>query len=261
MTSDERRLLERLAPWIARAGGFSGWSFSSLGVRPLDSGPPWDYDALARKQLARARRVLDMDTGGGERLSSLAKGSQGRVVATEAWAPNVAVAARRLTPLGVSVVRANGERLPFDADAFDLVLNRHGALDPSEVARVLQPGGAFLTQQIGPNHLRELDRHLPRGPVTRRDRRPAYASQLEAAGLRVAAFEHDHRVAYPSLGELVFVLLVTPWTVPGFDPVTHAQELLRFEADHLTDEGVVVTESHFLLVAEDLRPGVVPGDP
>ena len=48
-----------------------------------------------------------MGTGGGERLSRLPC-RPALTVATEAWAPNVAVAARRLAALGIPVVHDEG---------------------------------------------------------------------------------------------------------------------------------------------------------
>jgi hypothetical protein len=80
-------------------------------------------------------------------------------VATEAWPPNVPIAAARLRPLGIPLVQDecapdnigqdNTERgrLPFRDGAFALVANRHEAFLAAEVNRVLSPGGVFITQQ------------------------------------------------------------------------------------------------------------------
>ena len=55
------------------------------------------------------------------------------------------------TGIRFPIVQANGERLPFRDEAFDLVFCDHGVMgfaDPSrtvpEVARVLRPGGRFV---------------------------------------------------------------------------------------------------------------------
>ena len=39
--------------------------------------------------------------------------------------------------------------LPFEDSSFSLVVSRHESYVASEVARVLRPGGLFLTQQLG----------------------------------------------------------------------------------------------------------------
>ena len=95
----------------ALAAPFSGWDFSWLGRRSSTEPLPWSY----RREVARyagsagsAAAMLDMGTGGGEvlsRLWPLLAPRPTRTVATEAWPPNVPVAAARLRPLGIPVVQ------------------------------------------------------------------------------------------------------------------------------------------------------------
>ena len=70
--------------------------------------------------------MLDIDTGGGEFLRSIAP-LPSRSAALESYPPNVAVARNNLAPLGVAVREvAVGAAWPFDGQSFDLILNRHG---------------------------------------------------------------------------------------------------------------------------------------
>lgn len=255
MTNSERRTeaLAQLRPYVERAAAFSGWDFSALGVRHDEPAQPWDYDALVRIYAQGARRVLDMGTGGGERLARLRPDLPEQVVATEEWHVNVPVAHARLAPLGVDLVWCRSLQLPFRDGVFDLILNRHDEFEPAEVARVLRPGGWLLTQQIGDNHWRELRSYFPRM------RRPEgyhdpYEPALAAAGLLIASqATHDHHVAYPSLGEMVFMLCVTPWTIPEFEIDRDLDALLALEDDQLSDRGLIMTESYSLLIAR--KPG------
>ncbi len=85
---------------------FSGWDFSWLAARSSAGPLPWSY----RREVARraaAGALLDMGTSGGERLSRLSPRPR-LTVATEAWPPNVPVAATRLRPLGIPVVQDEG---------------------------------------------------------------------------------------------------------------------------------------------------------
>jgi len=111
-----------------------GWDFSFLRGRTEEQPIPWSYQDIARSLVAQARRVLDVDTGGGEMFSSL-RPTQGSV-AVEPYHSNVAVAARRLDPLGVRVVERTDETLPVGDGLFDLVLNRRGYLHATETHRV-----------------------------------------------------------------------------------------------------------------------------
>lgn len=268
LTEEERReAMERLRPWMERARTFSGWfglsSYPDFDVRPLELGPPWNYESLVREQARGASAVLDLGTGGGEFIANVRDSLPERVVATEEWHVNAPIAYRRLAPLGVGVVRCRSLRLPFADAAFDLVIDRHEELDPAEVARVLRPGGRAVTQQVGRDNWRELRQCFPAAtPGNRADSRVTdfgdirgeYARGFEAAGLTVTAdLQHDYKVAYGSLGEMVFMLLVTPWTIPDFDVERDLDALLTLEAKHSTGDGLVMTWSRFLLVAE--KPG------
>jgi SAM-dependent methyltransferase len=241
--------LRHLQPYIQRAKGFSGWSLHDVDVRPLEPGPPWDYEAIARDQVSRARAVLDQGTGGGEVLSRVIDGLSARVVATEPWVVNAPVARRRLAPLGVRVVRCSSLHLPFGDAGFDLVLDRHEELDPAEVARVLRPGGWVVTQQVGHDDWAELWRFFPDRHEFG-DHFRAYSDGFRAAGMAVAATKHYRKVAFRTLGAVVFMLLLTPWWVPGFDPQREIDALLALEDALRSDEGIVLTESRYLITAE-----------
>jgi SAM-dependent methyltransferase len=185
----------------AAAGtSLSGWDFGVFGDRFVERSPSWDYPELAAAHLADARRAIDLGTGGGELLSSLDTLPR-QLVATEGYPPNVPVAHRRLAPLGIPVVQVSADddgRLPFRAGSVDLIINRHESYSAAEVCRVLEPGGTFLTQQVGGRDLVELNEALG-APVH------SYAgwdlatavTELDAAGMEIV----DRREEFPR-GEL-----------------------------------------------------------
>lgn len=78
---------------------FRGWDFSWLSDRISVEPPPWSFDDVVAGLIVHAGDMLDMGTGGGEWLISLPRRPP-RTVATEAWKPNVPIAADRLLPLG-----------------------------------------------------------------------------------------------------------------------------------------------------------------
>jgi SAM-dependent methyltransferase len=246
-SASREETIAHLRPWIAKARRFSGWDFSDIRTRMLDPGPPWDYVKVVRDVGVASAAVLDMGTGGGELLALLRRSLPSTVVATEEWSVNVPVAARRLVPLRVEVVRAKSRHLPFARASFDLVINRHEELEPREVDRILRPGGLFVTQQVGHHDWKELPQYFHRMSAIE-DLRSEYANAFRDLGYDVEEDERDYRVAYPSLGEFVFMLTVTPWTIPDFDVERDLDALRAFEADHATRDGVVVTECRFLLL-------------
>jgi SAM-dependent methyltransferase len=254
MTTDERRsrTLESLQPWIERARSFSGWSFEGIDRRQLDPPAPWDYERIAREHAAQAGALLDLGTGGGEVLSRIADGFEGsRVVATEEWHVNAPIARDRLAPIAADVVRTQSLRLPFAGHSFDLVLSRHEELDPAEVMRVLRPGGRLITQQIDAGYWREQRPFIPR--TVWPEHYVIYADAFCTAGWEVRGRRHEQRVAFPDLGPIVFMLLITPWEAPDFDVERDLDALLAMEDALRTDDGIVLTHATYLLVAESPR--------
>jgi SAM-dependent methyltransferase len=122
---------------------FEGWDFGVFQGRFVEAEPSWEFSKLLRTVIQRSSSMLDLGTGGGEFLSSLAP-LPPQTVATEAYEPNVPIARRRLAPLGVRVfdtTESGDEPLPFADGTFDLVVSRHESYVPSEVRRVLASGG------------------------------------------------------------------------------------------------------------------------
>jgi SAM-dependent methyltransferase len=161
---------------------------------------------------------------------------------------NVPVARNRLYPLGVEVVHASSERTPWSDDSFDLVLSRHEAIIPAEIGRILRPGGVFLTQQVGNEWWQEITPFFPERTAFP-DHYTRYRQEFEAAGLTVASQKHSWRSAYGSLGEVAFMLLVTPWDLPDFDPVHDIDRLLAVEEACRTEDGIVLTQTRYLMTA------------
>ena len=130
---------------------FLGWDFSYLDGRMIEEQAPWSYSSRAADLMRQALSVVDLGTGGGERLLKLQKYWPKKVVVTEEYPPNFRLATERLSSFGVQVVDVrltDVDLMPFSNGEFDLVLNRHSGFNAKEVARILATGGTFLTQQV-----------------------------------------------------------------------------------------------------------------
>ena len=159
MRGKERSLKRSFEAYLKQAeeASFSGWDFSYVyGTGRMTETPlRWNYYTEVMPYLRQAETMLDMGTGGGEMLARF-QPLPPTTYATEQYHPNVAVAKKRLEPLGVKVFEIAEEKeppfnrdLPFDDEFFDLVINRHEAYYPPELMRILKPGGSFITQQVG----------------------------------------------------------------------------------------------------------------
>lgn len=237
---------------------FSGWDFSWLDGRMLEEQAPWSYSSRASELLLRCSSVIDLGTGGGERFLDLQEFWPEVVVATEEYAPNRKLATERLVPKGAKVVDVrltDRDPVPLSDGEFDLVLNRHSAFNPSEVARILAPGGTFLTQQV--HGLWAIDLMAafdvkPQWPGSTLER---YVAQLRTKGLTILkAEEWSGRLAFADVGAVVYYLKAVPWLVPGFSVETHVEHLLRLQ--HRLDSGdeLAFTARKFLIEAQKEGP-------
>jgi SAM-dependent methyltransferase len=225
-----------------------GWDFSWLIGRADCEGLPWDYMALARRAVSHATCLLDVDTGGGEVLASLAP--LPAAIATEPYPPNVPIATARLGPLGVDVRAGTAANLPVNDEEVDLVLNRHGALDPTQIARVLAPQGVFLTQQVGSRNDHAVNDALGVPAALHPDAQTLDLTVvgLEKAGLVIDQAQESYPVMrYFDIGAVVFQLRSVPWQVPNFHAKESEQHLRIIDA-HIRSTGSFDVKNHRFLI-------------
>ncbi|WP_280355925.1 class I SAM-dependent methyltransferase, partial [Nocardia otitidiscaviarum] len=213
--------------------------------------PSWGYQKQQARRLARARAALDIQTGGGEVLAE-APTYPPTMVATESWPPNLVKATRLLHPRGVVVVADPDEPpLPFADDAFDLVTSRHPAtVWWTEIARVLEPGGTYFAQHVGPASVFELVEYfLGPQPRARGERHPdAETGAARAAGLEIVRCETERlRMEFHDIGAVIYFLRKVIWMVPGFT-VDVYRERLRDLHQRIEREGPFIAYSARTLV-------------
>jgi SAM-dependent methyltransferase len=243
----------------AAAVGVEGWEFSWLHGRATEERPSWGYQRLMGERMAVATAALDIQTGGGEVLAGVAK-LPPVAAATESWPPNLARATRNLRPRGVVVVADNDEPpLPFADGAFDLVVSRHPVtVWWEEIARVLEPGGVYLSQQIGPDNVHEIKEFF-RGPLPlgRMGGEPELVrARAEVAGLDVVDLRSESlRLEFFDVGAMVYFLRKVIWIVPDFSVEKYRDRLADLHR-LIEQEGRFVAHSRRVLI--EARKPVLP---
>jgi SAM-dependent methyltransferase len=232
---------------------FAGWDFNFISGRFVENPPSWDYRAIVMERIKSAHALLDLDTGGGEFLSSLQPLPPG-TCATEGYPPNVPIAAARLDPFGVKVFNTHAAvRLPFEESAFDIVINRHGGILAPEIARVLKTGGRFITQQVGDRNcilLNEALQNIPDFTFSEWSLERA-AKQLETGGLRILERKEEFPTAeFKDIGAVVYYLKAISWQVSDFSIDKYYDRLAEIQQTIQEKGAFVVSEHRFLIEAE-----------
>jgi SAM-dependent methyltransferase len=237
-----------------------GWDFSWFNGRATEKRPTWQYSHSLGQRLARAHAVFDVQTGGGERLAEILSQIDSRpreIVASESWRPNVAIAKKNLQPYEVSIIEIPDESdFPFPDETFDLVSSRHPTVTLwAEIARVLQSGGTYFSQQVGAGTNRELTDFMM-GPQPISDSRSARRAVARASsvGLEVIDMrEESLPIAFFDVGAVVYFLRKVIWTVPDFTVETYRKRLFAMH-QHIESEGSFLSHSQrFLIEAKKLK--------
>lgn len=236
---------------------FSGWDFSHLNGRMIEEEPNWSYSDRAIELMKQSSSVVDLDTGGGERLLELREYWCNKVVATEGYLPNFKLATERLSPFGVNVLNiqlTDFAPMPFDDGEFDLVLNRHSAFNPDGVARIVSVGGTFLTQQVHGLWAIDLLAAFDAKPQWADATPEKYLPRLKSAGFEIInSQEWTGKLTFTDVGAVVYYLKAVPWLVPNFSLENHLKYLLNLQSKIENKESLSFIAKKYLIEASKVK--------
>jgi SAM-dependent methyltransferase len=236
------------------------WGAGFLDGRYVPGEPSWTWHQIARPYIANTRSLLDMGTGHGAQLLTLAP-LPPLTIAYEEWQPTVPAAVATLRPHGVHVVvclgsddntatRRTRPGLPFADAAYDVIVNRHEAFDPDDVRRLLRPGGVFATQQVGGNSEASVRALLGLEPRVGSWSLEVARGQLSAAGFVIVdAGEERVTARFTDIAALISYVRSTPWAMPEFEPVAMRERLAALHDECVRNGSVEAVTHRFWLAA------------
>jgi hypothetical protein len=237
----------------AEQADVTGWDFGWLNGRATEERPSWRYACLLADRLSTVAYALDIDTGGGEVVAE-AQHLPATMVVTEGWPPNADRARLLLGPRGARVVETvDGAPLPFPDKSFELVTARHPVSpDWPEIHRVLDDGGHYFAQHVGPASAFELIEHfLGPLPEHREGRDPGReVAAAEDPGLVLEDLRTARcRMEFYDIGAIVWILRKCVWWVPDFSVQKYRKELLELDDQIRVGEPFVAYSTRHLIDA------------
>ncbi|WP_455045105.1 class I SAM-dependent methyltransferase [Leptotrichia trevisanii] len=211
-----------------------GWDFSHIyGRYSEEENLPWDFRTVINKYLKNNMKLLDMETGDGEFLLSL-NHPKHNTSAIEGYQPNVELCKKVLLPLGIDFKEADGdEKLPFENEYFDIITNRHGAYNVTELKRVLKKDGIFVTQQVGAENDRELvEILLPKYKDLPYAEHYLNIKQQEISEQGFEILESGETfqpIKFFDTGALVWFAKIIEWEFPNFSVESHLENLYKVQ--------------------------------
>jgi arsenite methyltransferase len=208
-------------------------------------------------RLQRNLNILDLGCGPGFPMFELAHiyGNSCRVIGVDIWKEAIDRAKAKLAVYGlqnVSIVEADGARLPFGSGEFDLIVSNLGVnnfADPeaafSECFRVAKPGGRLVLTTNVRGHMREFydvfretltakTAYLERLEVNEAHRgtKEAHSRSLQVAGFRVTrAIEDEFQMRYVDANTLLNHSLTRIGFLGGWRSVVEPEDEVEIFAE------------------------------
>jgi SAM-dependent methyltransferase len=242
-TSYSQRELDEL---VASTRPRTGWDFSRM--RVLRAPVPWDYGEVVTRFLRPCDEVLDVGTGDGRQFARLAaKFRRGLGIDTD---PEMIRLAAREHASSSLEFRVGSARLEGVTGSFSVVVNRHSVLELSAVAAHLEPGGYFITQQVGERNMACVRQALGQSAGA-----AEISSQaLAGAGLRVVTFcEYDVEYVVRDVESLVFwlnALDLAHADLDGSGALASAATFNKVLAGNVDRRGFVTNEHRYLAIGQ-----------
>ncbi|MDN7228379.1 methyltransferase domain-containing protein [Planococcus sp. N064] len=237
-----------------KVGKTNGWDFSA--IQCISEGVEWDFYGEVMKKSSSSHILLDIGTGGGEKVLKIA-GSFSLIIGIDNSKEMIHTARTNLEKSSAANVRffqLSAETLEFPKGFFDLASSRHCSFNALELAKVLKKGGYFLTQQVSEGDKLNLKKAFGRGQSFGEKEgslKEMYIRDLKAAGFsKVAAFEYDADEYYKKPEDLIFLLTHTP-IIPNFGEKPGDLAVMNaFIEENLGEQGIRTNSKRFLLIAE-----------
>lgn len=236
-----------------RVGSVIGWDFSKISKRTKTVGKKWVFLEIIKRFVNEETILLDVGTGGGEKLLRIAKFVK-KAYGIDNSKHMITTANRNLAKLKMSNVEfklADAKKLPFKKECFNIVMCRHAPFYAEEVFRVLKPGGVFFTQQVGEKDKQNIKKIFGRGQSFGEKPRSFMnkcIQELKNVGFKILRKNtYDATEYYADMADLIFLLRNTP-IIPDFDIKKDQKFLEEIERKYKTKDGIKTNSFRFLLI-------------
>ena len=190
------------------------WDFSDI-KRIEENLTNWDMYKILRNNSSRESRILDLGTGGGEKVLKYFPEVK-EIVATDFSEEMIKTANENLKKSKrKNIIFRQMDNLNMDTpnDYFDAVIARHTCTDAKQIYKTLKPGGLLIIRGVDKLDCWELKRLFGKGQAYK-DLKPIsvidYENVLDAGFKDVELVPIHKREYYATKNDLLALLLKTP---------------------------------------------------
>lgn len=240
----------------------ANWSFDDINYSS-DVFTNWIYEDEISKRINKDSRVLDLGTGGGERLLKDFPECQ-EILATDFSEEMINTAKKNLLKSGrKNVIFRVMDNLSMDTsdNYFDLVTARHSIIDPVQIYKTLKDGGYLIVRGVDKLDCWMLKKMFGRGQAYW-DTKPISLIDYEAimdAGFKDVELIPIHVVEYFKTSADLYALLVkapilddfSEETCREYERVPIEREIFdQYVSQNQTDNGIKLVRRYYGIIAK-----------
>lgn len=237
-----------------KVGSLIGWDFSNIKVK--SEGEKWDFYKKVVGYCRKSDLLLDIGTGGGERVLKIATNVL-LLIDIDISKNMIQTAYKNLQKSpknNVRFLQMDAKDLKFPNAFFNIVSCRHSNFFVDEISRVLVHDGVFLTQQVSEADKLNIKKAFNRGQsfgVKDGSAKEKYVKDLKEAGFSdIQTFDYDAKEWYATPDDLIFLLRNTP-IIPNFGENDHDFDILsEFIKDTTEDKGILTNSKRYMIIAK-----------
>lgn len=242
--------------------GMSNWDFSDIKMT-AEALTDWDMATIIAKTARKDFRILDLGTGGGEKVLSYFPDVK-EILGTDLFEDMIKTAKENLRKSGrknISFRTMDNLKMDTPDEYFDMVVARHTCIDPVQIYKTLKPGGSLIVRGVDMMDCWELKRLFGRGQASH-DEKPISRVDYEAildAGFEDVELVPIHTREYYHTPEDLFGLLNRVPILEDFSETGSEEDFShlkiepeifeKYVAEHRTPKGILLVRRYYGITA------------
>ena len=229
------------------------WDFSMINYSK-ECLTDWDLYKLLKQYSNSESKILDLGTGGGEKVLKYFPECQ-EIVATDFSKEMINTAKNNLKECGrKNIIFRQMDNLNMDTpdDYFDIVVARHTPIDAKQIYKTLKPEGRLLLRGVDKLDCWSLKLLFGRGQGYN-DEKPISVIDYEnilSAGFKSIELVPIHvREYYKTKEDLKALLLKTPIIDDFSNKEFDEEKIDKYISENMTDEGILLIRRYYGITA------------
>ncbi len=229
------------------------WDFSMINYSK-ECLTNWDLYKLLKLYSNSESKILDLGTGGGEKVLKYFPECQ-EIIATDFSKEMINTANNNLKESGrKNIIFRQMDNLNMDTpdNYFDIVVARHTPIDAKQIYKTLKPGGRLLLRGVDKIDCWSLKLLFGRGQGYN-DEKPIsvidYENILSAGIKSVELVLIQIREYYKTKDDLMALLLKTPIINDFSNKEFDEEKIDKYISENMTDEGILLIRRYYGITA------------